>query len=185
MHNFGRTPLLSTESAAAFEAYFHQLERELKPQDTIERRWVHDYAVLDFDIERYRRAKIGTIQSAMVPALAGILLLQMGACTSFPASVEQKWKVEQLAREFFRNPESKKEILQMLAHAGLDEGVIEAGAYRLEAAALSSLDKTLSDLERRRYRLLRNITKKRKAFADKIRQTASKVSMVEANRHAD
>src|SRR4029079_8373058 len=156
-----------------------QLERELEPQDLIERIWTQDFAVLTLEIFRCRRFKIGVIRIAMVRALADIIT-QIRPCRDFLDTLEAESKAQQQANAFFRDPKVKQEILQMLSDSGLDENSIEAAAFRLERVTLSALEGTLSDLERRRYKLLRNIDRKRKSFAAKVRLTAARIDEAEA-----
>jgi len=179
MQFIGSTPLLSSESTAEFRSLHDQLERELEPQDLIERIWTQDFAVLTFEIFRCRRFKIDIIRIAMVRALADIIM-QIKPCRDFLDTIDAEIKARQQANAFFHDPKAKQEILQMLSDAGLDESSVEAAGFRLERVALSALEGTLSDLERRRYKLLRNIDRKRKSFAAKVRLTTARIDEADA-----
>ena len=78
---------------------------------------------------------------------------------------------EDLARRWFVDDEAKAEVAERLAQLGLDEGAVEAEAYRLRAKEILGLDLMIASKAKSRDDALRFIGKLRKNLGDRLRQT--------------
>ncbi len=150
-----------------------ELEQELQPRGIIERTYVQDVAYLIWDILRLRRSKTAIINTALLAALRGILeQLQKRSTVRNPSQSKQ---FEDLAHGWFDNEKAKAQVASLLLKFGLDEGAIEAEAFRRCAEDLERLDRMLTFAEARRDKALRGIADYRQAFSRRVRQATSRI----------
>jgi hypothetical protein len=160
--------LLVTESAAEFEKLRDELLQDIQPQDAIERRYAEDVAYLTWEVRRYRVAKAGIINVALLEALRGILnqvLPQMRPLTM----------AGDLARGWFDDKKAKAEVMTLLQTYGLDESAIAAEAFRLRSEDIESCNRMEAFAEARREKALRFIGKDWKKLAARLRQSSDRV----------
>jgi len=113
--------LLVTESAVEFEKLRDELLQDIQPQGAIERRYAEDVACLTWEVRRYRAAKAGIINAALVAALCGILNQVLPPMRPLTMAGD-------LARGWFDDKEAKAEVMTQLQTHGLDESAIAAEA---------------------------------------------------------
>jgi hypothetical protein len=141
------SPLLMTESEAEFDRVRDAFDQEIKPRGIIEQMHVADVAYLTWEILRLRRCKAGIINSAFCAALERLLVQALRKPGGFNLDVEDE--AGRLAREWFIDPEAKKQVSGLLKNFQLDETAIEAEAIRTSAEDLERLDRLLASLESR------------------------------------
>ena len=101
-------PLLLTESKDEFDLLRDNLNDEVKPRGIIEQMYVEDIAYLVWEILRLRRSKAAIINLAFRDALTEVvaqLLRNPGE-----RKHQLKDRAEKLAREWFSDPNVKKQI---------------------------------------------------------------------------
>ena len=156
---------LVTESAAEFEKLRDELLQDIQPQDAIERRYAEDVAYLTWEVRRYRAAKAGIINAALVAALCGILNQVLPPMRPLTMAGD-------LARGWFDDKEAKAEVMTLLQTHGLDESAIAAEAFRLRAEDIERCNRMEAFAEARREKALRFIGKVRKKLAARLRQSS-------------
>jgi hypothetical protein len=139
---------------------------------TFERTYLQDIAYLIWDIRRLRRSKTAIINKAFLSALRAIL--GQLRTRSISAPLHGVRLAEDLAQSWFDDEKAKDEVATMLQKFGLDEGAIEAEAFRLSAEDLERLDRMLTFAEARRDRALRGIADYRQAFSRRLQQAANR-----------
>ena len=112
-------PVLSTESEARFDALRSSFRNDIKPRDTIDRMYCDDFAALDWEKMRLRRAMVATLNFEVRNALYELLVEKLSELERGQETVEylDRWFVEE---------EVKREVSEMLAKYNLDASVIEA-----------------------------------------------------------
>jgi hypothetical protein len=164
--------LTITESSDELAAMCEQVNQEIKPTGFIERIYVADVVALTWDILRLRRCKTGIINGAFLAALQRILE-QLLCRRDFDGFDDHA--ADDLARGWFRNKKAKTQIATLLRKFGLDEGAIEAEAFRLRAEDLERLDRMLALAEVRRDRTLRCIADHRQSLAKQLKQGTDQI----------
>jgi hypothetical protein len=170
-----RAPLLNAESADEFALLQKELKDEIRPEGVIEQICVDDFAVLVWESLRYRRYKTAMINNSRLAALQGILE-QLLCAEDYEHSYEKDRDAEALARDWFGNQRAQARVAKLLRKFQMDEGAIEAGAFRLCFEELERLDRMPTFAEVRRDRALRFIADYRQLLAKQLRQTATEFS---------
>jgi hypothetical protein len=166
-------PLLITESKDEFDLLRDTLNQEVKPRGIIEQMYVEDIAYLVWEILRLRRSKAAIINLAFRDALTEVvtqLLRNPG---------ERKYQLkdhsEKLAREWFSDPDVKKQIAGLLREFDLDETAIEAEAFRKSADDLERIDRLMASAEARRDKALVCIAQYRGDFGALLRESSDRL----------
>jgi hypothetical protein len=122
---------------------------------------VGDIAEKVWEVHRLRRVKTSLINSAFRPGLENLLerLIEL------PIEYFQKRaELDRLADQWFGNERDKKEVLELLEKAKLDESAIEAAAMQIAAPDLEKLDRLMASQEARLSRALRLLADLRGGF---------------------
>jgi len=167
-------PVLITESAKNFASLRKALNQEIQPNGEIERALVDDFAALTWEILRLRRIKTEIINSALFPALENILQ-QFLARDDFPSYLDREHAAEELARSWSECETAKAEVSKLLCKFQLDEGAIEAEAFRVRAQDLECVDRMLSLAAVRRDKCLCMIAEFRHRFAIQLQQAGDRI----------
>ena len=75
----------------------------------------------------------------------------------------------------FENSADKIEVQKLLEQFGLDEGAIDAEAYRIVFAELQELNRMLASAEARFSKTLRSIADYRKSFAQRAESSVGRI----------
>jgi hypothetical protein len=170
---FSPPRLLLGESAEQFASLRAELMRDIKPKGIVEKIYVYDLAALVWDIVRFRRLQTDIILNARPAALLTILR-QLLAKINFPHDIDGV-KAKTLTRAWFENSADKIEVQKLLEQFGLDEGAIDAEAYRIVFAELQELNRMLASAEARFSKTLRSIADYRKSFAQQAESSAVRI----------
>jgi hypothetical protein len=167
------SPLLLTESKDEFNLIRDNLNDQIKPRGIIEQMYVEDIAYLVWEILRLRRSKAAIINSAFRDALTEVvtqLLRNPGE-----RNYQLKGNSEKLAREWFSDPDVKKQIAGLLREFNLDETAIEAEAFRKSADDLERIDRLMASAEARRDKALVCIAQYRGDFGVLLRERSDRL----------
>jgi hypothetical protein len=167
-------PLLITESADEFASLRKELKNEIQPEGAIEQMYLDDFATLIWEILRLRRYKTVIIDNSRLAALRRILL-QLLFDRDYDHSYEKDTDAEDLARSWFDNKKAQTRVAQLLRKFQMDEGAIEAEAFRSRAEDLERLERMLTTLEFRRDKALRCIADYRQIFSKQLRQAGDRI----------
>ena len=170
--------LTITESSDELVSLCKQVDDEIKPTGFIERMYVEDVIALTWDILRLRRCKTAIINGAFLAALQGILEQLLCRQDYDPDSdfiYVHSRAAEDLARGWFENKKAKRKVATLLRNFGLDEGAIEAEAFRSRAEDLERFDRMLALAEVRRDKALRSIADYRQSLAEQIKQCTDQI----------
>jgi hypothetical protein len=167
-------PLLITESVDEFASLRKGLKSEIKPEGVIEQIYVDDFATLIWEILRLRRYKTLIINNSRLAALQGILK-QLLCDRDYDNSYEKDIDAEDLARSWFDDKKAQTRVAKLLRQFQMDEGAIEAEAFRRCAEDLEQLDRMLTALEFRRDKALRCIAEYRQILSKQLRQAGDRI----------
>jgi hypothetical protein len=167
-------PLLINESADAFASLREALNNEIQPEGVIEQLYVDDFAALIWEILRVRRYKTILIDSHRRDALRGILVQVLGD-DDYDQPYDKMLDAKDLARRWFDSKKAQARVAKLLRQFQMDEGAIEAEAFRLCAEDLERLDRLLTALEFRRDKVLRFIADYRQVFSKQLRQAGDRI----------
>ena len=160
-------PMLITESAEDFNRICVALNKEIRPRGIIEEMYVSDIARHTFDIVRGHRWKAAIINSEFRPALASLISgLESGG---------RQYQAETLAKNWFTDQATKKNVAELLRKFGLDESAIEAHAFQRSALDLAVLDRMIASSESRRSKALRNIAEFDLIFAQRLGASSDRI----------
>jgi hypothetical protein len=171
-------PLLSTDCREEFDRILRALNQEIKPRGTMEKILTEDVAYNTFEIQRMRRYKVGIISAEFRAALEGILdrlMREPGDSRQVYIGNAMRAEAESLAKEWFTDQEAKERVSELLRQFQLDESVIEAEAFRNSVADIEKLDRLLASAEARRNSALRQISKYRDVFAQRLRDSSDRI----------
>ena len=166
-------PLLITESKDEFDLLRDTLNEEVKPRGIIEQMYVEDIAYLVWEILRLRRGKAAIINSAFRDALTEVVMQLLRN----PGERKYQFKdhSEKLAREWFSDPDVKKQVAGLLREFNLDETAIEAEAFRKSADDLERIDRLMASSEARRDKALVCIAQYRGDFGALLRERSDRL----------
>ncbi|WMT72528.1 hypothetical protein [Bradyrhizobium sp. Ash2021] len=88
---------------------------------------------------------------------------------------DQELDAEDLARSWFDNKKAQTRVAKLLRKFQMDEGAIDAEAFRKSAEDLERLDRMLTALEFRRDKALRCIAEYRQLLSKQLRQAGDRI----------
>ncbi|MET4040274.1 hypothetical protein ABIC03_001959 [Bradyrhizobium sp. RT6a] len=157
--------LLITESKDAFASLQRELAREIRPKNVIEKIFLADIAACAWEMMRLRRCKDHIVNLAYGAAISEVLERLLGPPET-PAECDARTALE---RNWFSQPDARRQLAKRLADFQLDEGVIEAAAISSQADQLEMLDRMITAQQVRLHRALGAISSYREAFAKQVR----------------
>jgi hypothetical protein len=157
-----RAAVLLTESLRAYKRMRGALKNEIAPQGAMERIYLADIVHLQWEIRRYRRAKVALLNAAYRNALRDVISELM--CGPDEEAWELIEKAKQMAFDFFSDVEVRKCIAQRLEHYGLDATAIEAKVLQNCCSELSNFDRLLASAEARRLKAVRALAEFRSSL---------------------
>jgi hypothetical protein len=143
----GTLPVLESEEPSLYWQMFQNLAVPLEPEDVHEWMLVKTIADCDWQAIRYERIKSRIIDLRFKEALVNILRSILEEET-IKHSREQD--AQELAEDWFTDPNTKRAILRHLFDYGLSGGSIVAEATRLSMPDLAGLERMAESVERRR-----------------------------------
>jgi hypothetical protein len=173
-------PLLMTESKAEFDRIRDALNEEIKPRGIIEQMYVADAAYPSWEILRLRRSKAAIINLAFRAALKDLItqLLRQPGQHAFQLGDQP----DELARDWFSDPNVKKQIADLLREFEMDESAIEAEAIRHSTDDLERIDRLMASAEARRDKALVCVAQYRGDFGALLRDSSDRLIKKEAPR---
>ena len=167
-------PLLSAESADEFASLRKELKNEIHPEGPIEQIYVDDFATLIWEILGLRRYKTVIINNSRLAALRGILE-QLLCRRDYEGYNGHEHAAEDLARGWFDSKKAQARVAKLLRKFQMDEGAIEAEAFRSRAEDLERLERILTALEFRRDKALRSIREYRQILSKQLQQAGNRI----------
>ena len=168
------SPLLLTESKDEFNLIRDNLNDQIKPRGIIEQMYVEDIAYLVWEILRLRRSKAAIINLAFRDALTEVVAQLLRKPGEYKHQLKDR--AEELAREWFSDPNVRKQIAELLREFDLDETALEAEAFRKSADDLEGIDRLMASAEARRDKALVCIAQYRGDFGALLRSAAIDLS---------
>jgi hypothetical protein len=123
---------------------------------------------------RLRRYKTIIINNSRLAALRGILD-QLLCRRDYDRPYDKDLDAEILARSWFGNKKAQTRVAKLLRQFQMDEGAIEAEAFRLCAEDLERLERMLTTLEFRRDKTLRSIREYRQILSKQLQQAGDRI----------
>src|SRR6201999_554509 len=156
-------PLLFGESAEQFEHVRAELEQEIKPKGIIEKIYLNDVLALMWEIIRLRRIKTNIIRNARLAALE-IILVRIDSSLARGIGTDPTSEAKQLGAAWLEGSNGEQLVEELLRQTQLDEGAIDAEAFRRVFPDVQQLDTMLNSLETRFSKTLRRIAEYRKSW---------------------
>ena len=148
--------LLFSESAEKFAELLERVTEEIKPNGDIEMSYVRDIADILWETMRYRRFKADILNTAFQDALQTVLK-QLLPKDDYEFPFQRQNDAESMADDWFATKKTKRQVSRLLRKHQMDEGAIEAQAFRSCADDIERLHRLLTTLQFRRDKLLVNI----------------------------
>jgi hypothetical protein len=167
--------LLRTESQEEFESLFGELKRAVQPTDFVGLMYVHDIAVLTWDIMRHRRDKAGIINNAFRRALVNLVRPILVGSGNAAMVLETESAASKLADDWFYSQEARDRISSLLEEAGRDMQAVEAEALRIRLDDIERVDRLLTVAEARREKAFRFIAWYSEGFAKTLQQSSERM----------
>jgi hypothetical protein len=139
--------------------------------------YVEDVAHHSWEVSRLRRSKAAIVNLAFRAALKD-LITQLLRKAKFLLGDQ----ADELARDWFSDPNAKKQIRDLLREFDLDESAIEAEAIRRSADDLERIDRLMASAEARRDKTLVCVAQYRGDFGALLRDSSNRLIKEEAPR---
>ena len=154
----GPTPLLHGEDEAGYKAFYDNFRQQVGPHDLIDEIYIRDVVDQTWEIHRLRQIRIGIMRNGQKQAVRQYVdLIVSSSMTSEQRDVVQDKMKTSL--------ESALDCLQKFGVKLLD---INARAFKNEDGALFNIDQNITRLEVRRNYTLREVERRKSAFAKQI-----------------
>jgi hypothetical protein len=165
----GPPPLLPGEDRDAYWALLQRVRTAIKPEDTIEELWLRDLADLAWESLRLRRLKAKLIGASAYKGVQSLIrpIVKFGR----DDSLAKGWAAG--------DPESVREVDEVLAARELDREAISAQTLAIEIDSIERIDRILADTEARRNSVLREIERRRAALAQRVRDVVADIEDAE------
>lgn len=160
-------PVLITESREEYRRLRRALRKEIGPEGPLERMYIRDIGQLEWEIRRWRRAKVALLNAAFRDALRDVISEVM--CGPDDVSWELTDKANELAFAWFSDQEVQQRIAQRLEEFGLDATAIEAKVLQSCSSRLGEFDRLLASAESRRTKSVRALAEYRSSLRRHIR----------------
>ena len=167
----GSRPLLLGESRERFDRLYEHVREAYRPRDAIEEIWVHEYACLQWELDRLRRLKWKWYDTMTFDALKHELE-EIGAPRILGLAVEEleerdeEEAVASLVRAWVdREPQGHRLVREALNSVGQTADSVAATALLGAAAHVELLDGLIRGLEVRRNVVVREFDRHREAQA--------------------
>ena len=169
----GPLPLLEGEDSAAYLGLLDQMRRHVSPKDPIEQLYLRDVVDLTWDLMRTRRLKVGLLHKGQRAAIRKLLSSDpRGGSGGF---VGQLRNAKATVTGATTAALGFSESLKALEKFGITLDEVNAHAYAIEREAITRLDQTMMQIEARRSFALREIEKRREAFARRLDESVRQV----------
>ena len=170
---FGPPPILPGEDAATYDALLAQVSTGVKPSDAIEKIWVRDVMDSSWEIFRLRRVKTSLIAKSIPSALRTTL------APLAHADDDSEWMDVLIKKWVAQKPSAIKQVNRLLASAKLTFDTVIARAVMANIDDIERIDRCITIAEGRRDRILREIDRRRAAFAQALRDKMQDVEDAE------
>jgi hypothetical protein len=167
--------LLSSESEAEFKALYEEICKEIPPAGIVGKIYMHRFTVVTWEICRYTLHKTCIIQNNFPAALQSILIQLLHRDHYLYPLGTPLDPILDTAKNYFSDPKAKAKILEILRRFGLDDQAIEAEASRLVLSELEKYDKMISNAERQRHKMLKQLAQIRKDLAPLFREVTDRI----------
>ena len=178
---FGAPPILPGEDALAYEVLLSRVSADVKPADFIERIWVHDVVYHTWEILRWRRIKIKFVSTKVGWRLSeshGPILREIAGPEK--AKTEEESNGGIWVRWLDEDPEliARIKLLEPDNKSISFESVVTT-AFVAEAHTIERIDRLIAMAESRRNAVIREIERRRAAYARSLRAEIQKVEDAE------
>lgn len=154
----GPTPLLHGEDEAGYKAFYDNFRHQVGPHDLIDEIYIRDVVDQTWEIHRLRKIRIGTMRKGQMQAVRQY--------TDFSVSSSMTSKHCDIVRDQMKT--SLESALDCLQNFGVTLLDINARAFKNEDSVLFDIDQNITRLEVRRNYTLREIERRKSAFAKQI-----------------
>ena len=155
-------PVLITESRQAYKRLRRDVKKEIAPQGAIERMYLADISQLQWEIRRWRRAKVALLNAAFRDVLPNFLAKLM--CDPAEELWEFRDRAEELAFAWFSDQDVQQRVAQRLEEFGLDATAIEASVLKHCRSELNDFERLLASAEARRLKAVRALAEFRSSL---------------------
>lgn len=161
----GSAPVIGGENIHDYSALYERLVSAVDPTDTIEEIWIKDIADLIWELQRLRRFKAQMLRSLEYVGVDE--LLKAIATPSVRANMVDVWRGGDAA--------DVQQIRQFIHNCGFSDETITAHVLAANIALFENLDRMIARVENRREKILREIDRRRTAFAISVRKASNEI----------
>jgi hypothetical protein len=179
---FGPPPILEGEDAGAYEALLKRLSAAIIPTDIVEQIWVHDLAAYTWEIFRWRRIKIDLVKTRRTKALEKFIepfIDESGHDEERPEPKNGRQKAAALQRVALipihelplaeawaaKDPTAVEAIDTLIADGYFTMDEVTSAAFVAKLKKIERVDDLISNAEKRRNVVLREIDRRRASLA--------------------
>ena len=172
----GPAPITELEDADLYERVLTQMATAVGPQDFVEWIWVKDIVDLAWDAARARRAKAACLLMARKQAIYEILMADKAGD-----------EIDLLGNDLERStahdihsgdPQSLAEFEEILERLGMTQDSVMDIAFKAAISELERLQRLVDTANTRRDAVLREIDRRREAFAKLARPAAKEMDTI-------
>lgn len=180
---FGPAPVLESEDSNAYNQLLERVSASVKPADIIEDIWVRDFVDLSWEIARYQSYRSLALKAAIPKALEEVLApfvngpWKYGALNVYEHGALRPTASMEIANDWVSSdPNAIEQVDELLAEANLTMRDVEARALTLVIDKIERIDRLVSQMTARRSALLRDIERRKAAFADMLRRSGRELN---------
>lgn len=160
---------LRGEDPSAYQSMLDQVRTAVEPSDFIEEAWVHDIVDLLWESIRCKRMKAAFVNAQTYEGLSMMLRRRIDGDVAY-----------QLVEGWLRNnPDAIQQVTETLAHLGLTLHDARALTIPMHLRTIDAFDRMIAGAESRRSSVLREIDRRRAAFALALRSALKPIEEAE------
>lgn len=168
----GEPILMRLEKREEFEAYLLAVASAVGADDIVSWNYCADVTYQTWDIRRLRSIRAGVLLEAEIEVVVRLMRTTYDDTDDIPSALYSIIQAESEARKWATGGEFGSRIDERFAARGHDRNSVLADAYKLCASRLGDIDDSISDLESRRARTLREIARLDAVRAKRLEQAS-------------
>jgi hypothetical protein len=182
---FGKPPLFAGERESDFNMLLARVAVDLKPVNAIEWFWAYDIAVLVWEAQRWRRLRASMLREAQQKELQKAIhnsLAMKGTGAKYPQLEET---ASQLARDWVAGYAVHEVVDECFSRSLSSADSVTAKVFLNHLDAIERIDRLIASVMARHGAIVREIDRRRDAFARRAREVSRDMIEVEVVDESD
>lgn len=149
--------LLLDEDTEDYHLLFEMIDRELQPQNCIEKFWIQDLVRARWEIFQSQVDKNEIVSANKERALESLLVKIILSASPVNADTYARVQARKYMEAYREGEDGEAFVRSLLARNNFSEATVKAEAFAMSSALIEALDRRISLLQRRKILLLREL----------------------------